>query len=263
MNEVSSRQEKVTPHAHEVVWDKEKISSYWDVFGNIKPVSPWFSVKASGWLLKKIDQILKNKADKKDSIRVLDMGSGSGEFINMVSQHTGCQCYGIDLSDERVAIASDQFPSVNFSVGSLTDTGLDGEYFDLIVSTQTIEHLLDEDLEQAFAEMQRILKPGGTVFLTTRFEEDLEIGRKVCPDCHAIFLHSQHIQSFSTSRLEGLLEQQGIKTIEDGRSRCRNNVHEYVPKRFRFMNWFLYRIFGTYLDERVGKYLYSIGSKPG
>jgi len=89
MNELSSKQEKVIPLAHEVVWDKKKIASYWDVFGNIKPVSPWFSVKASGWLLKKIDQILKNKINKKDEFRILDMGSGSGEFINMVAQHTG------------------------------------------------------------------------------------------------------------------------------------------------------------------------------
>jgi len=263
MNELSSKQEKVIPLAHEVVWDKKKIASYWDVFGNIKPVSPWFSVKASGWLLKKIDQILKNKINKKDEFRILDMGSGSGEFINMVAQHTGSQCYGIDLSDERVAIATSQFPSIKFSVGSLTHTGLDGEYFDLIISTQTIEHILDEDLEQAFVEMERILKPGGIVLLTTRFEEDLELGRKVCPDCHAIFLHSQHVQSFTTIRLRGLLDQQGIKTIEDGRSRCRNNVYEYLPRRFRMMNWILYRIFGSYLDNRVGKYLYAIGSKPG
>lgn len=262
MSDHSFTQKKIVRHTHDVVWDKEKIASYWDVFGNIKPVSPWFSVKASGWLLKKINQILKNKRNNTNTIKILDMGSGSGEFINMVSQQTGCQCYGIDLSDERVAIASAEFPAIKFSTGSLTDTGHKSEYFDLIISTQTIGHLLDEDLEQAFAEMQRILKPGGTVFLTTRFEEDLQIGRKVCPDCHAVFLHSQHIQSFTSSRLRRLLDKQGIETIEDGRSRCRDNIHEYVPRRFGWMNLVLYRIFGNYLDERVGKYLYSIATKP-
>ncbi len=262
MNDHSFRQKKIVRRTHEVVWDKEKISSYWDVFGNITPVSPWFSVKASGWLLKKIVRILKNKTNNKNTIRILDMGSGSGEFINMVFEYTGCHCHGIDISDERIAIASAQFPGVKFTSGSLTDTGLESEYFDLIISTQTIEHLLDEDLDQAFAEMQRILKPGGTVFLTTRFEEDLRIGRKVCPDCHAIFLHSQHVQSFTPGRLRDLFEQYAIETIEDGRSRCRDNVHEYVPRRFGLTNVVLNRIFGGFLDKRVGKYLYSIATKP-
>ena len=45
-------------NAHEVVWDKKKVSEYWDIFGNITPVSPWFSVKASGWLLKEINKII-------------------------------------------------------------------------------------------------------------------------------------------------------------------------------------------------------------
>ena len=244
MSEPSPQNMQANPEPHEVVWDKEKIARYWDVFGNIKPVSPWFSVKASGWLLKIIKNIIKQAPHQSAQTKILDMGSGSGEFINFLREKTGCECYGVDLSDERVAIASQQFPQVNFSVGSLTETGLQDDQFDIIVSTQTIEHLLDDDLSDAFAEMQRVLKPGGALLLTTRFEEDLNIGRKVCPDCHAVFLHSQHVQSFSVDSLGALIEKHGMHVIEAGRSRCRDNVHEFVPRRFRLSNKFLYWLFG-------------------
>ena len=46
-------------NSHEVIWDKKKVSEYWDIFGNITPVSPWFSVKASGWLLKEVNKIIR------------------------------------------------------------------------------------------------------------------------------------------------------------------------------------------------------------
>ena len=135
--------------------------------------------------------------------------------------------------------------------------------FDLIISTQTIEHLLDEDVDQSIIEMQRLLKTDGRLLLTTRFEEDLNIGRKVCPDCHAVFLHSQHMQSFDINRLSVLLERHGLGTIETGRSRCRNHVNEFIPKRFKFLNRVLYKIFGNYLDRRIGNYIYSISKRVG
>ena len=263
INSNEMKKMKIPQVVHEIVWDHDKVGKYWDVFGNIKPDSPWFSIKALGWLLPRIKIILKDKTSHKANIKILDMGSGSGEFIESVRQYTGCDCYGVDLSEDRVSIASKQFPQVSFCVGSLAETGLESSSFDLIISTQTIEHLLDEDVDQSIIEMRRLLKTDGRLLLTTRFEEDLNIGRKVCPDCHAVFLHSQHMQSFDINRLSVLLERYGLATIETGRSRCRNHVNEFIPKRFKFVNRVLYKIFGNYLDRKIGNYLYSISKRVG
>lgn len=143
--------------AHEVVWDKKKVSEYWDIFGNITPVSPWFSVKASGWLLKEINKIIKDIHQPKEEIRILDMGCGSGEFIDFLRLNTGCKCYGVDISEERVEISRSKFPDVDFSVGSLESTNFKDGEFDVIISTQAIEHLFDDELKTTFDEMHRLL----------------------------------------------------------------------------------------------------------
>ncbi|MBL7058492.1 class I SAM-dependent methyltransferase [Patescibacteria group bacterium] len=247
--------------AHEVVWDKKKVSEYWDIFGNITPVSPWFSVKASGWLLKEINKIIKDIHQPKEEIRILDMGCGSGEFIDFLRLNTGCKCYGVDISEERVEISRSKFPDVDFSVGSLESTNFKDGEFDVIISTQAIEHLFDDELKTTFDEMHRLLTKKGRVLLTTRFEEDLTTRKRVCPDCHAIFLHSQHMQSFSVSGLSLLLRNSGLETIVSKRSRCRDHVNEFVPRRFKFINRVIYKIFGNYLDKKVGIYLYSISKK--
>ncbi len=249
------------PIPHEFKWNKELIARYWDVFGNIRPVSPWFSVKAYSWLIVKILKCMRSSRTPASEFRILDMGSGSGEFISRVASDTGADCYGIDLSPERIRNCSEQFGNVKFSVGEFSKCGHPDNYFDLVISTQTIEHLLEDDLEKAIAEISRVLRPGGILVVTTRFEEDLDVGKKVCPECLAIFLHSQHLQSFSEERLTALLRTYRLLTVESGRSRCRKHLHEFIPKRFRFLNWIGYRIFGRYLDRRIGKYLYALARK--
>ncbi len=249
------------PMPHEFKWDKDSISRYWDVFGNIRPVSPWFSVKAYSWLVLKIKKCIRLSKKQASEFKILDMGSGSGEFISMVASETGADSYGIDLSPERIKVCSETYSNVKFSVGEFSKCGHPDNYFDLVISTQTIEHLLNDDLDQAIAEISRVLRPEGIALLTTRFEEDLNVGKKVCPECLAVFLHSQHLQSFSEVRLTSLLQAHSLIAIEAGRSRCRRHINEFIPKRFRLLNWIGYTLFGSYLDRKIGKYLYVLAQK--
>lgn len=247
---------------HHVVWDKEKIEAYWDVWGNLKPVSPWFGEKACGWMLKEL-HLLTKKNFKGKKVKILDCGFGAGYLLGELSRQ-GFDCYGIDLSPERVNKAQLDYPNITFKVGSTTSTNFSDSFFDIVITTQTIEHFLDEDLYASFNEFRRIMTKGGLLFITTRFEEDLSREYKVCPDCHAIFRHSQHLQSFNFKRIKDLFNQVGIEAIILKRSRCRNNLKDLIPGRFkplRAMDSILYRIFGTYLDENIGKYLYAVGRK--
>jgi len=52
-------------------------------------------------------------------------------------------------------------------VGDAHDLPFEGEKFDMILCTEVLEHLHTPHL--AIAEMERVLKPGGTLILTTRF----------------------------------------------------------------------------------------------
>src|SRR6185295_11907452 len=97
--------------------------------------------------------------------RILDAGSGEGSVTRYLAKHyPGVNFYGIDVSPIGVSMALEGAPkNARFSVGVLTKTGFENDFFDLIFSQSVIEHV--EDWKGMLAEMHRILKPGGTLMI--------------------------------------------------------------------------------------------------
>ncbi len=97
-------------------------------------------------------------ADKK----ILDAGCGYGKdaarFISL-----GADVYGIDASEEMIAIAGQRYPQLagRLKHGNFVDTGYSDEHFDLIFSRCALQHAFD--IEAALCEWHRILKPGGRI----------------------------------------------------------------------------------------------------
>lgn len=93
--------------------------------------------------------------------KVLDIGCGHSDFMGQVFNKTK-HTYGID-SDKK-AIAKNAIIK-NKIVGSVNDMPFADNFFDLIISAWTLEHL--DDPREAFKEIYRVLKPKGKiVFLT-------------------------------------------------------------------------------------------------
>jgi SAM-dependent methyltransferase len=93
---------------------------------------------------------------------VLDVGCAEGYFMNVVRDRFGASVWGVDLSTTALAKAHDIY---GFPVAAAEATRLpfaDGS-FDLVLSTEVIEHVLDPDL--MIAEMRRVSR--GTVLVTT------------------------------------------------------------------------------------------------
>jgi ubiquinone/menaquinone biosynthesis C-methylase UbiE len=249
------------PHSKLVEWDRQKISRYWDVFGNITPTAPWFSEKAAGWLVKNIKNHKMKRGGLSDNLDVIDLGAGSGKFLQSLQTNLGANVTGLDISPERIANALQKNKGISYLQGTMDAVPAPDNSFDIVVSTQTVEHLLDQDLDKAFSEMARILKPKGLLFITTRFNEDLTNGWKVCPNCHCVFQHSQHMQSFTIDRIEGLCTKAGLQNHLGYRSRCRDHFHDFIPRRWRLLERTLYFLFSSYLDRHIGKYLVSVSEK--
>lgn len=247
--------------AHIVEWDHNKIDNYWGIFGNITPKAPWFSEKASGWLLKTIKKEARRNGINNKDMEIIDLGAGSGEFLLDLGKSFNAKVSGMDISEERVASASEKYQNINYFQGLLNNIPVEDNRFDIVVSTQTVEHLLNEDLEESFSEMARILKPGGMLFITTRFNEDLSLGWKVCPDCHAVFQHSQHMQTFNVETIAELCSKVGLTNHIGYRSRCRDHMNDFVPRRWRFIERLCYFFLSNFFDKHIGKYLVSISRK--
>ena len=258
MINLDSKLKEKFPKIHIVEWSDKKIDDYWSVFGNITPSSPWFSEKSKHWILK---EIKKNYLNLNKNTKLLDMGCGSGKFLNFIKNELKIDCYGIDVAKERIINCKEKYKNINFSIGSTEKTSYENNFFDIIISTQTIEHLDNKKLHNSFLEFNRILKPNGILLITTRYNEDLSKGVKLCPDCHAVFKHSQHMQSFSIERLKDILENYTFTSVILKRSICKLSVEQYFISRFTKLNKLIYFLFGSYFDKKKGKYLYSLSKK--
>lgn len=150
--------------------------------------------------------------------RVLDVGCGNGyscgEFLKR-----GCTVVGIDLSEQGIAQARAAHPDGRFELLAADDRILEnlGEApFDLIVSTEVVEHLYDPKsyAKGCFA----ALRPGGRFVCTTPYHgywKNLLISLSGKWDSHANPLwDGGHIKLWSRATLSGLLLESGFGNLK-------------------------------------------------
>ena len=102
--------------------------------------------------------------------RVLDIGSAWG-FNVMAMEQLGFHVTGMDLVIDQFAVGSRIARENNTSFGVV---GADAarlpfaeEAFDVITMVETLEHIFVEDRPAALAECHRVLRPAGTLVLST------------------------------------------------------------------------------------------------
>ena len=86
--------------------------------------------------------------------------------------------------------------------------------FDVVLLIETIEHLRSDLLSNTLNIINKLLKPGGHIVVTTPFNENLIENSIYCPFCNAAHHHMQHVQSFTIERLSSVLTQHNFKPIE-------------------------------------------------
>ena len=98
------------------------------------------------------------------SSRVLDVGSGCGNFLMYLARRFGCAGEGLDLSEERVKFARNKLagepdPRITFRHGSATQMPYEPGTFTHVVSQDAL--CLIPDKPRSHAEIERVLAPGG------------------------------------------------------------------------------------------------------
>jgi ubiquinone/menaquinone biosynthesis C-methylase UbiE len=94
----------------------------------------------------------------------LDAGCGDGRYLAALADELPHRRAGLDLS-ERILETARARVDADFRQGNLEALPFaDGE-FDLVLCSQVIEHVLDPDA--AAAELVRVLRPGGTLVVST------------------------------------------------------------------------------------------------
>lgn len=106
--------------------------------------------------------------------RVLDLSCGAGYGTHMIAKRRKrevTEVIGLDLDQEVISYAKGEYyhPKSKFEVADATDPSLVDIYgtFDCIVSFETIEHIEDE--QAILDNYYKLLKPGGTLIVSTPF----------------------------------------------------------------------------------------------
>lgn len=170
-------------------------------------VNPWQSaihVEAVG----KATAALIHKYSKMGT-RILDAGCAMGDLLARVKDR---RLYGIDFNAEYLAVAAER--GIETTLGELEAMPYHDETFDLVVTTDVLEHVLDEKV--VIREMLRVLAPGGILIVRSPDSEDLSgyldpeypyrfvhLRRFDDPSLRLLFDRIFEVQVIETSRVYG------------------------------------------------------------
>ena len=184
-------------------WTDEITQRFWDY--KVTENSPYFTEEAGLGIIK----MIKEKIDLKGNI--LDYGCGNGTFMSYLSKDNSAnKIHGLEFSFDSVKKSIEMNKNNKNIEAIIHFTELDktfkDNYFDVVFLIETIEHLRSDLLDNTLKIINRLLKPGGHLIVTTPFDEDLKANSIYCPFCDAAHHHMQHVQSFTKERLAQVLK---------------------------------------------------------
>ena len=103
------------------------------------------------------------KPHLKKEHKFLDVGCGYGNTCNYLSPYA--ECCGVDISETVIEKAKEKYPHIKFVCADVIDIPSAPRFFDFVCMVETVEHILDT--EAMFEELNRILKVGGLLYITT------------------------------------------------------------------------------------------------
>lgn len=202
--------EEPTFDPHDVRWTRAKSARFWDYQSSRPETRALYFSRLVGDTLVKL--VLASGVALKG--RVLDFGSGPGFLLECLLR-AGVECEGADFSASSVRDLQERLRDDSGFRGAhhleKLPSGLPSGGFDAVFFVETIEHLLDGDLEATISELHRLLKPGGTLIVTTPNDEDLGRSQAVCPDCGGRFHVMQHVRRWNEQSLTTYLAARGFR----------------------------------------------------
>jgi len=141
--------------------DKEKREQYATQGTSVAPV------KVGIEFIKPTSRFRRATDEVQDGQRVVDMGCGVGAFTTLLHGiKPNCEIWGTDISAKAMHDNTMERPQIRYLHQTIGKQDLlPNDYFDVVFSGETLEHL--DDPNDLFKDAHRVLKPNGKFVLTT------------------------------------------------------------------------------------------------
>lgn len=191
-------------------WSDEQIAAFWDHESKF-PENYWGKNCARGFISIYKDLITKSKI-------ICDVGCGEGSLMQKIlaGAKSDQSIFGIEpssLSRTAAFEACNEYPQFSNVYDSADSFLQENNSPDLIILSEVIEHLYDEQLTILFADVLKLMSPKTVLIITTPNNENLEKSYIFNPIDESLFHRWQHVRTWTAGSLTKYLESTGFTTI--------------------------------------------------
>ena len=196
---------------HPIEWTPERIERFWNFYSaNMAAHGSYFSKQFGGAILALVRGRVRLAGP------VVDLGCGPGYFLEHLLRY-GLACKAIDSSVEAIASVRERFEGqpgfLGASMGRLDRIPLTDGEAGAVFLIEVMEHLTPELMAATYAELSRVLRPGGHLIITVPNDENLDANSVACPECGCVFHRMQHLQRYTAESLAQRLTAAGFEVV--------------------------------------------------
>jgi 2-polyprenyl-3-methyl-5-hydroxy-6-metoxy-1,4-benzoquinol methylase len=174
----------------------EELTTHYNLYGRNETLSPVTVIR----LYELLDQFEKYR----NTNRLLDVGCSIGLFLDIARQR-GWEVYGTEYTDAAIRICEGK--GIKMKKGKLNPGWFDAGSFDIVTSTEVIEHI-NNPVEEV-RNIHKILRPGGLFYFTTPNFNALE--RYIIGPKYNIIEYPEHLSYYTKKTANYLLTKNGFK----------------------------------------------------
>ena len=158
--------------------------------------------------------------------RVADVGCGPGRVAAFLARH-GLDVIGVDVAPRMLAAARIAHPDIEFEDGQLADLPIDEGSLAGVVCWYSIIHTPPDQLDEVFAELERVLQPGGHLLVAFQAGAGERVSR---PDAYGSGVALTNYRH-SPENVRRQLEAAGF-SVQAQATRDQGFDHESTPQAF-------------------------------